>query len=99
MEDEESTPGMMGCYAQGRDRWDAELNRSYTALLNSLKDDQKTKLRDAQRRWLDFLNAQHEAIGFIYYADLGTLGRVRASEQPMNIVKEQALRLMSIRAR
>jgi uncharacterized protein YecT (DUF1311 family) len=94
----DSTTGMVDCYGRGHDLWDKELNRSYKALIESLGDDQKKKVKEAQQQWLQFRDAQIAAIGAIYHGREGTLWRIVAAEQFMNVVKEQAQRLYGFRA-
>jgi uncharacterized protein YecT (DUF1311 family) len=47
-------PGtQIGCHNREQRAWDSILNDSYRSLRDSLDDDQKIKLRDMQRAWLE----------------------------------------------
>jgi uncharacterized protein YecT (DUF1311 family) len=91
-----TTRGMMQCHGAARDRWDQELNRVYQQLMASLDRDAREALKAAQRQWIRFRDQQVTAIGAIYYGPgSGTLGRVQAAHQVMELTRTQALRLVT----
>jgi uncharacterized protein YecT (DUF1311 family) len=44
---------VMGCYDREQRAWDMLLNAAYHKLRDNLDDDQRDKLRDMQKSWLD----------------------------------------------
>lgn len=52
-----STQGMSACTSAETDVWDSYLNREYKARMATITADQKTALRDAQRAWIAFRDA------------------------------------------
>jgi uncharacterized protein YecT (DUF1311 family) len=93
-----STTGMVECYGEAESRWDQELNRAYRALLAPLDEQSKKKVQEAQRAWLGFRDGQLSAISSVYGARAGTMWRIVAARQSMEVVREQALRLASFQA-
>lgn len=49
---------MLQCAGENFERADAELNHAYRELLSRLDDSRKTQLREAQRAWIAFRDAQ-----------------------------------------
>ncbi|MDD2769566.1 MAG: DUF1311 domain-containing protein [Methylococcus sp.] len=97
LEKAQSTSSMSDCYHAGYGRWDGELNRVYNALVASLVKN-KTKeavdvLKDAQREWLKFRDAQLKAITAISNRYGGTQSKVTASMSANDILIEQVHRL------
>ena len=93
-----TTTGMVDCYGEAEGRWDQELNRAYCTLLAPLDEQSKRKVQEAQRAWLSFRDGQLSAISAVYGAREGTVWRVVAARQSMEVVREQALRLASFQA-
>ena len=52
-----STQGMSACTSAETELWDGYLNREYKARMAEITPDQKTALRDAQRAWIAFRDA------------------------------------------
>lgn len=53
----QSTHGMVQCLATETEAWDEVLNREYAALIRALDEEQTAALRDAQRKWMAFRDA------------------------------------------
>lgn len=51
-------PDMMDCIAAETERWDAVLNQSYKKLAGALDDPAKAALKDAQRKWIAYRDAE-----------------------------------------
>lgn len=51
-------PDMMDCIADETARWDAVLNQSYKKLSGALEAPGKAALKDAQRKWIAFRDAE-----------------------------------------
>lgn len=85
------------CIIAARERWDAELNRVYQILMQTLPDDSKRQLRDAQRKWIAFRDAQAASISTIVGTRDGSIHGLEAGIQIMELTRAQALRLQLLR--
>jgi uncharacterized protein YecT (DUF1311 family) len=92
---DESTAGQEACYADGRQQWDAELNRAYKVLLDAVGEEHRAAVRTAQQQWLKFRDAELAAINAVYDRE-GTLWRIVAARRQMELTRERALRLGSL---
>ena len=90
IDEDSSTAGMIQCIDAANTAWDGELNRRYGELMKRLPDAAKAKLRDAQRRWIAFRDADLEAIGEIYGGFDGTMYRTMANDAVMQLTKTRA---------
>jgi len=63
----------LGCVSQALDRADKELNDTYKALLTGVDQEGKAKLKDAQRAWIQFRDAD-TALGTGFRARAAPLG-------------------------
>ncbi|MFS2224350.1 lysozyme inhibitor LprI family protein [Pantoea sp. B65] len=91
-----STVGMAQCYDAAMQSWDQEMNRQYSAVMKKLNNQQKAKLRDAQRNWLKYRDSWLEAAQAWYLAEQGTLAGLSTAAQAVQLVKGQALMLKSL---
>jgi len=57
MDSNSSTTGMVNCAADETKRQDARLNANYQAGMKTLEGTKRTAMRDAQRRWIQFRDA------------------------------------------
>lgn len=89
-----TTLGMIECYGVAQTRWDAELNAHYQRLMNTLNPGQQALLKQSQRAWIAFRDAQLASIHAVYDRD-GTIWRIVQAQQAMKVTREQALRLNS----
>jgi len=97
----QSTVSMVECYVGITELWDHELNRAYRLVLADKEDhklnaEEKLILVGAQRKWVDFRDAQIRAIGTHYGKRDGTIRGIIAASQVMDVTKQQALRLGSM---
>ena len=51
------TPAMQDCIAEELEHQDRRLNTAYQALMGSVSEKRRTQLRDAQRKWIAFRDA------------------------------------------
>ncbi|HRK73719.1 MAG TPA: DUF1311 domain-containing protein [Rhodothermales bacterium] len=94
LEKNPSTAGMIQCLDEAYRAWDGLLNTSYNGLLATLKPAQQTKLRNLQRQWITFRDAEFAFIND-FYPTQGTMWvPVRMSER-VDVVKSRALQLSS----
>lgn len=81
--------------AQGRahERWDAELNRVYASLAASLEPEERMSLRDAQRAWLAFREAETKFWWSPSISDGGTLAPVLVSGRALDMLRARTCEL------
>lgn len=95
LKEDYSTQGMVECFANANSNWDQELNAKYNKLIAILNEDAKSAVRDSQRKWIIFRDAQIAAINSVYDLE-GTMWRVGKMKRIMEVTKDQALRLNSL---
>lgn len=84
---------MIDCIGQEHERQDARLNRVYKEIMAILSAERKTALRNAQRAWLKYREANCE---FYYDPDGGSLARVEGNDCFMRETAERAKELEGI---
>lgn len=86
--------------AQGRahEQWDAELNRVYTSLAASLEPAERTSLRDAQRAWLAFREAETTFWWSPSISDEGTMAPVVVSGRAIEMLRARTCELSRYQA-
>ena len=87
-----TTAGMVNCTYEAQKQWDAELNKYYKLLMGLLHKNGQDKLRESQRAWIKFRDAEFESIENMYPQDATININIRAADK-MSIVKERALQL------
>ena len=97
----QSTVGMVECYVGITELWDHELNRVYRAVLADKEDrklnaEERLILVGAQRKWIQYRDAQNKAIATHYRKRDGSIWRITTARQVMDVTKQQALRLGSM---
>ena len=56
------TANMIECFAAETGKQDARLNKVYKELMNALSPARKNQLKEAQRAWIKYRDANHEPI-------------------------------------
>lgn len=92
-----TTADMVVCADQEYQRLDQELNRVYAALLAEMTPAQAQSLRDAQRRWVAFRDAEFNAINGVYDSLDGTIYRLLRLGQRNQVVRHRVEQLTSLR--
>lgn len=89
-----TTTGQVICLTEAYDAWDKQLNAAYKALMDKLDPPSKTLLRDAQRQWLAYRDADRAFQGGPWVQDQGTMMRVILNSAAVDRVRArtQALR-------
>lgn len=89
-----TTMGQVTCLSQAYDAWDRELNVAYGALMEKLDAPSGALLRDAQRRWLAYRDADRAFEGGPWAQDQGTMMHVILNSAAVDRVRArtQALR-------
>lgn len=91
----QTTYGMIQCIDSAYIAWDAELNKNYKLLMSVLNEEERDKLKTAQRNWLAYRDANNEFVG-LYSQNLGgTMYIVSANFSAMEMVRLRALELIS----
>ena len=91
----QTTVGMINCIQTAMEEWDAELNKYYKLLMNTLNTDEQEKLRASQRQWLVFRDKEFEFLGTRYGNMEGTIFNIIEADSRNNFVKQRALELKS----
>lgn len=88
-----STQGMLHCYQQAYDKWDAELNSAYRELRQQLTPAGRKVLLQAQRRWLAYRDAEFELVQHLYSTLEGTMWQLIIAVSRVEIVRQRTLEL------
>ena len=93
-----ATISIRDCYNQAHKAWDDELNKQYSLIMKTagLNEEQKSALRNSQRAWLKYRDSYFDALQHYYPAD-GTIWGIIYDDQVMQIVRDKALSLESLR--
>ncbi len=89
----ESTAGMISCAQLGLEAWDETLNDYYQRLEDKLSREEFTKLRDAQRAWLKFRDAELNFMGDFYTNLDGSMYRMIAANHALELTRDRAIEL------
>jgi uncharacterized protein YecT (DUF1311 family) len=90
-----STAGQVECTNQAKQRWDDEMNLVYRRLADRLPPKAQTSLRDAQRRWLQYRDADQLLIDAVYELTRGTMYAPMQAYSHLRLVRERSLTLKS----
>jgi uncharacterized protein YecT (DUF1311 family) len=88
-----STAGMVECTDKAYAAWDRELNKSYSALMQSLKPKQKETLRLAQIEWIKFRDLEFKLVDSLYDTMEGTMYIPMRVDARMEVIRKRALDL------
>jgi uncharacterized protein YecT (DUF1311 family) len=90
-----STAGQVECTDDARNRWDDEMNQDYRRLADHLLPKTQTTLRDAQRRWLQYRDADDRLVDAVYELTKGTMHVPMQAYSHLRLVRERSLVLKS----
>jgi uncharacterized protein YecT (DUF1311 family) len=90
-----STAGTRAATNQAREMWDAEMNKVYNRLMARLSPEQQNALRESQRAWLTFRDAEGKAISSIIASKDGTMWQLAATDEGMQLIRSRVLRLLT----
>jgi uncharacterized protein YecT (DUF1311 family) len=90
-----STASQVECTNQARQRWDDEMNQDYRRLADHLGLKAQALLRDAQRRWLQYRDADQLLIDAVYELTKGTMFAPMQAYSHLRLVRERSLMLKS----
>jgi uncharacterized protein YecT (DUF1311 family) len=89
-----ATFAMQDCISEELERQDRRLNGAYKVLMDSLPEKRKTQLRDAQRKWIEFRDANCE---FYYDPQGGQAARLASNECVVTLTAERAHALETLK--
>src|SRR5260221_1452106 len=93
--DHGSTASQVDCTKQASQRWDDEMNKDYHRLADRLPPKAQTLLQDAQRRWLQYRDADQLLIDAAYELTKGTMYAPMQAYTHLRLVRERSLLLKS----
>ena len=88
-----STAGMIECLQQAYADWDAELNTVYADVRARVNPQAQSALKDAQRLWISYRDAEFAAIDAIYGAMEGTMWRLAGLSRKVEFLKNRVIEL------
>lgn len=94
LEEAFSTVDITDCFAEAHARWDAELNDAYGAAMAGLSKGRQEALREAQRLWIDFRDANCLFYG---HPDGGTMVAIEVADCLTRLTRDRARELREIR--
>ena len=87
----QTTMDMVDCELTAAEKWDQELNKYYKALMSQLNKEQQEHLRQSQRKWIAFRDAE-----FIFsekiYSD-GSMGGLSDAKTRADFIRSRVLQL------
>ncbi len=92
-----STADQLAAIETARSGWDARLNAVYRELQSQLPEDSATRLRQSQRAWLAFRDAEHAALDALYAETEGTLFRPMQALDRVALLRHRVQELESWR--
>jgi uncharacterized protein YecT (DUF1311 family) len=81
------TMNMLDCMGSETDQQDARLNQNYKAAMQALTPEQQTQLRDAQRLWIKFRDADCALLGSLTG---GSIDRINSASCFLDMTKQRA---------
>ena len=81
------TINMLDCMGSETEQQDARLNQNYKAAMQSLTPAQQTQLRDAQRLWIKFRDADCALLGSLTG---GSIDRINSASCFLDMSKQRA---------
>ncbi|HOT28415.1 MAG TPA: DUF1311 domain-containing protein [Candidatus Ozemobacteraceae bacterium] len=94
LEKDPSTAGQMQAFERGIELWDAELNRAYKTLSAKLGEEDRKALKDAQRAWIAFRDAEFRRTDRLYGGKDGSMFIPMSVAARMELVRARALELV-----
>lgn len=94
MESQTTTADIRSVQTEAHKRWDALLNQLYKEVLLKLSDKDRELLKQAQRHWLRFREAEMQFLSTAVYTD-GTIAPVILSDIGREMLKTRVCQLMT----
>lgn len=90
-----NTAGLVNCTNQAYTLWDNELNIKYQNLMSALPPSGKQVLRNSQRDWIKFRDAELKTIDALYQSKDGTMYLPMKAAHRLELIKTRVLQLTS----
>lgn len=87
------TAEMVKCGEEAHTKWDAEINKYYKLLMDTLPGEAKITLEKSQSAWINFRDLEFEAIPDIYTGIIGSFRGPTFLEHKLDILKARAQEL------
>lgn len=84
-----STASVRFCFSRGIEKMDQRLNALYQSLLGKLNEEQKALLRDSQRKWLAFREAEAKLASAVDPNAGGSLALIAADSFQFEMIKNR----------
>jgi uncharacterized protein YecT (DUF1311 family) len=91
----QTTYGNIECISTALGEWDAELNKYYKLLKETLEPASQERLKLAQREWILYRDKEIEFMSAFYTEMDGSMYRIFAADRQMAITRQRALDLIS----
>lgn len=91
-----STAGQTECEATAQRAYDLRMNAAYSALIKRLPADAGERLRQGQRAWLAFRDADARARAALYATRRGTMYAPMDAASATAVIRDRALQLESL---
>ncbi len=75
------------------EKWDAKLNKAYKELLDLLTNEQKEKLKIAQREWIEYRDKEILFSNQLYYDMQGTMWISVAAHTKLDLTRKRTIEL------
>ncbi len=96
LDGEMTTQGMVECFGAAYEAWDSALNEVYGTLREGLAEEEASALRDTQRAWIAFRDAEQAFLASLLTPDRGTMMRITVNATMTDLVKARVLALRSL---
>jgi uncharacterized protein YecT (DUF1311 family) len=91
-----ATSGMQDCIREELGRQDRRLNRAYEVLMGSVPERRRAQLREAQRKWIAFRDAN---CNFYYDPQGGSAARLGSDECVLTLTADRANELETLKSK
>ncbi len=95
IETDNSTVGMRNCINEAREKWDKELNKTYSNLMKKCSPEAKKALKSAQLSWIRYRDTEFKLISETYGKKDGTMWLVIYDDHRKELIRSRALQLKS----
>ncbi len=86
---------MKDCLVSASDKWESEIDKYYSLLMEILPDESKEALKKSQDAWVKFRNLEFETIPDIYRGIIGSFQGPTFLGHKITILKARALELQA----
>ncbi len=88
-----TTVDMCECGYKAYEAWDRKLNKYYKLLMKYLEPDEKEKFKAAQRKWVEYRDAEYDFSRTMHANLQGTMYRIFGVDHKREVTRQRALEL------